>query len=40
MTSKNTKKIYSEPILQIIDFANDVLTADGSTDIGGEYPWD
>ncbi len=32
------RKFYEVPEIQLICLPNDVLTADGSTDVGGGYP--
>ena len=44
MKEKNVEKVlqvYEQPIVEFVCFAADVLaTANGSTDVGGEYPDD
>ena len=43
MKEKNEEKVlqvYEQPIVELVRIAADVLAANGSTDVGGEYPED
>ena len=37
---KKTQRDYETPLVEFVRWTEDVLSAKGSTDVGGEYPED